>query len=422
LSDSASHIFRDAAIDRLSSPDQLDQLVGVTRPMDWLGAWGVGLALVVLLAWGVLGRVETRVGGDGVMVGAGGRVVEAAAGVGGRLGGVAVSVGDHVTQGQTIAQLLQADIASRQRSAQALLAQRQREYADLLAADAGETRAEDASDAAREAGFAQAEAAADDRAGVLARSVKTDEGLVKQGLATEPDLQQLRADLAAARQRAIEAHNAALALRAERLDRQSRRARDALAARYRVDDASRDIEQASEAQSREGRVISPIAGRVTEVKVSAGDYLPAGAPVAAIESTESTLQAVIFLPPDRGKEARPGQAVRIEPANVRRDEYGALIGRVVSVSAYPATPEGMAATLHNAELVNRFSRGGPPYAVVVRLLPDARAPSGYRWSSGRGPDLRISSGTLAHAEVVTREQPPIALLLPLLRRLSGTEG
>jgi HlyD family secretion protein len=78
--------------------------------------------------------------------------------------------------------------------------------------------------------------------------------------------------------------------------------------------------------------------------------------------------------------------------------------------------------LHNTELVTRFSRAGAPYAAVVQLQPDARTPSGYRWSSGRGPDQKISSGTLAHAEVVTRERRPIELLLPLLRRVSGAGG
>jgi HlyD family secretion protein len=141
--------------------------------------------------------------------------------------------------------------------------------------------------------------------------------------------------------------------------------------------------------------------------------------VAAVESDQNRLQAVIYLSPEDGKTARPGMHARIEPATVRRDEYGAMIGRIISLSAYPATPEGMAATLHNAELVSRFSHGGAPYAAVVQLEADPGAPSGYRWSSGRGPDLRITSGTLVHAEVVTRERRPLDLLLPLIRRVSG---
>jgi HlyD family secretion protein len=330
-------------------------------------------------------------------------------------------VGDRVAKGQRIARLAQGDIEARQTTALATAQERDREYADLAATAARETKAEDASDAARTSGFAQAAAAADDRAAVLARNIKTTETLVKQGLATQPDLEQMRADLSAARQRAIDARNAGLALGADRLDRQARRARELLAAQYRVNDAHRDAAQLTENLTRESDVIAPIAGRVTEVKVSPGAFLAAGAPVAAVESDQKRLQAVVYLSPDEGKTVRPGMRARVEPATVRRDEYGAVIGRIVSVSVYPATPEGMAATLHNPELVTRFSHGGAPYAAVVQLEADPGSPSGYRWSSGRGPAQRITSGTLVHAEVVTRERRPLDLLLPLIRRVSGSD-
>ena len=72
----------------------------------------------------------------------------------------------------------------------------------------------------------------------------------------------------------------------------------------------------------------------------------------------------------------------------------------------------MAAVLHNDTLVKRFSHEGAPYAAVVRLQRDATTASGYRWSSGKGPPIRLSSGTLVRAEVTTREQPPFDLVVP----------
>ena len=67
------------------------------------------------------------------------------------------------------------------------------------------------------------------------------------------------------------------------------------------------------------------------------------------------------------------------------------------------TPEGMAAVLHNEALVRRFSGEGAPYAVLVQLERDRAAVSGYRWSSGTGPPIRLTTGTLARAEITTRE-------------------
>jgi HlyD family secretion protein len=173
---------------------------------------------------------------------------------------------------------------------------------------------------------------------------------------------------------------------------------------------------------RGSRILSPAAGRVVEVKVSPGTVLTVGTPVIEIETAGRTLEATIFMPPDRGKNVRPGMVVHVEPTMIVREEFGAIIGQVVAISEFPVTPQGMAADLHNDTLVKRFSQDGAPYAAKVRLEPDSTTTSGYRWSSGKGPPLRLSSGTLARAEVTTREQAPIELVIPALKRLSGVGG
>src|SRR5262245_46145061 len=95
-------IFRAAAVERHSWPEQLDQLIDVTRPMDWVAAIAVGLGLVAVVSWSILGRIPTRVAGEGILVSDSGRVVDAVSSGAGRLVAVDVSVGDKVTQGQIV--------------------------------------------------------------------------------------------------------------------------------------------------------------------------------------------------------------------------------------------------------------------------------------------------------------------------------
>lgn len=422
MSQRPNSIFRQAAIDRLSSPDQLDHLVVITRPADWLAGAVVGVALLVLIGWGVLGRVPTRVAADGILVGAGGALVEASTTSGGRLAALHAAAGDRVARGQKLATLVQADLTDAETTALTLAAQRDAEYAELRATAEREARAESASDAARKIGFGQAEAAAQARVAVLTREIATTEGLVRQGLATQPDLEQMRVDLAASRQRAVDARNSALALDADRLQRDARRARDLQAAGFRMRDAQREADRLRARVGRESVIESPIAGRVTEIKVSPGAVVAAGAPVAVLETGQGRLQAVVYLPPDDGKQVKPGMTVRLEPSTVRREEYGVLLGRVESVSPFPATPEGMAASLHNTSLVERFRRRGAPYSAVIRLDADPRTASGYRWSSRRGPPEALVAGALVKAEVETRRRRPVELLLPLARRLARGPG
>jgi len=49
----------------------------------------------------------------------------------------------------------------------------------------------------------------------------------------------------------------------------------------------------------------------------------------------------------------------------------------------------------------------------------ADTPSGFRWSSSRGPDTIIGPGTLCSAQIVTRKQKPITLVFPFLKKLMG---
>ena len=113
--------------------------------------------------------------------------------------------------------------------------------------------------------------------------------------------------------------------------------------------------------------------------------LAVGTPVVAIESEGNKLEALIYIPAERGKNVKPGMQVRIEPSTVKREEFGTMIGTVVTVSDFPMTPQGMAAVLHNDNLVTRFSHDGAPYAATVsarsRTPPPSAAIAGR---SGRG--------------------------------------
>lgn len=65
-------IFRKGALERLSSPDQLDQLMPVTSARGWIALCGVALLIAAGIAWGFLGRIETNVEASGALVRTGG--------------------------------------------------------------------------------------------------------------------------------------------------------------------------------------------------------------------------------------------------------------------------------------------------------------------------------------------------------------
>jgi hypothetical protein len=158
-------------------------------------------------------------------------------------------------------------------------------------------------------------------------------------------------------------------------------------------------------------LVSAVDGIVLEVLVEPGMLVDRGTPVLHLDPLGSQLQAVIYVPVTAGKRIHPGMRVHLSPASVEAEEYGFMRGTVSFVSEYPASRSGMMALLENEYLVQMLSRG-PVLAVEVAPIPDADAPSGFRWSSGRGPAVPITSGTPCTARFLLGEQRPFQFLLP----------
>lgn len=97
-------LFRPEALERLSSPEQLDRLVQVTSPMGWLALLTTAVLLLSVVAWGFLGRLPLTVAGPGVLLRQGGLHTVPVM-VPGQLVDLLVEPGDVVSPGQVLARL-----------------------------------------------------------------------------------------------------------------------------------------------------------------------------------------------------------------------------------------------------------------------------------------------------------------------------
>jgi HlyD family secretion protein len=421
VTEGAERIFRASALQRAASPEQLDHLVTVTRPFDWLLASVICLALAAALGWGILGRIPSRTSGQGILAGSG-HVTDAVSAAAGRLGSVGVAVGDQVRHGQTIAQIAQTDTEEKYRSATEVFSERQRQYDDLTAKVKAELAVKAENFAKLENAFNQVIAATDQRVSYLTTDVANLEGLLAKGYTTRKNLEDRRLELTEAQQRRQDTQNEILKLRAQKTDLETQRDRDLQQSRFTLNEARRQMDELAGQLGRNSAVISPIDGRVLELKVSPGSVLSVGTPIISIEDESVKLEAVVYVPADQGKNIKPGMQVHVAPSTVKREEFGTMTGTVVNVSDFPMTPQGMSAVLHNESLVTLFSHDGAPYAVIVDLERDPSTASGYHWSVGKGPEISLTSGTLAKAEITTRNRRPLDLVIPLIKKLTGLDG
>ena len=51
-------VFREKSMERVSSPEQLNDYIRVTTPSIWLVLLGLVILLVGMLTWSIFGRVE----------------------------------------------------------------------------------------------------------------------------------------------------------------------------------------------------------------------------------------------------------------------------------------------------------------------------------------------------------------------------
>ena len=64
----AKEVFRKSALDKISSPDQLDKVLKVTSPMSWLALLGITLILVFVVVWSFTGSLPSTITASGVIV------------------------------------------------------------------------------------------------------------------------------------------------------------------------------------------------------------------------------------------------------------------------------------------------------------------------------------------------------------------
>jgi hypothetical protein len=161
-------------------------------------------------------------------------------------------------------------------------------------------------------------------------------------------------------------------------------------------------------------VRTPFAARVLEVLTTPGALVERGSPLVSVEPGDRPLEAVVYVAPADGKQIVPGATeARIALSTVRTEEYGFLLGRVASVSAYPVSEEGVMARLQNGSLARSLTSGGPVLEVRVTLMPDPASGSGLQWTSqGPPPNVSLSSGTLCTATFVLSRHNPVGRMLP----------
>jgi hypothetical protein len=156
-------------------------------------------------------------------------------------------------------------------------------------------------------------------------------------------------------------------------------------------------------------VTAPSPGTILAVSASPNQAVDSGAELLLLIPFGKPLQVAAFVPVSQLGGARPGMSVHVAPASVDPTRFGFVKGTIASVGAFPATAQELRQALGTDELVRSFTAPGPVVTVVITPTADANTPSGFAWSSPKGPPYPLTGGTFAKATIVLNSSHPFRL-------------
>jgi HlyD family secretion protein len=477
--DQKPSLFRKESLERLSSPERLDELMQVVSPKSWLPLTALGALVVAAAIWSVLGRIPVTVEGRGVLIYPR-TVVPLQSRSAGQLLTLHVKVGDVVKKGDVLATVDQVELRKQLKLARAKLAQLQNQDQDAnslqqkrytLDNKARQQQrqtlqqslkiVQDLTPILREKGLV---AIGRDRTNLQRRlqtlqellptykqRLENRQRLFREGAVADDTVLDARQQLDDARNSIDEAQSQLKQLDLKEADAlrqylqnvneikniqtqlreldskeasQAQQDLETTTSRQKeIQEVEREIAKLELQIDSNTQITSQHNGRILELAITPGQVINAGTRLGSIdaENPNSKLVGITYFPIGDGKKVQPGMTLQITPQTVKRERFGGIAGTVTNVSAFPITKESAASVIGNPEVVEGLAADKRDGLIQIYgdLKVDSATPSGYKWSSSTGPQMKITSGTTTTVRVKVEERAPITYALPILRSFSG---
>lgn len=417
-------LFRQVALDKLSSPDQLDNLLQVTSPRAWVSLVGIALLVTTLVVWSVLGSLPTKLPAQQCILVKSGGVATVTSSAAGRLSDLAVEPGDKVVRGQIIGRIDQYELLQKIKASEERLKEVQAQYTQVQAVAQQAKLLREATLSQQAQNLTAQVAAARQKLKLVKERIASQTSLYEQGLITKQTLISSQLELTSTLLEEETVKSQLKQIEVTRLDAQKQSENEVVQARNQVDDAKRTISAMLREAKNSTLIVSAYNGRVVEVKVAEGQLVERGSGLISIEASGqdiNEIEAYIYLPAADGKKVKNAMKVEISPSTTKREEFGFLPANITNVADYPSTDQGLMRVFGNEKVVQQLTGTLPPIQIIASLKPSLNTPSHYEWSTREGPPFAIQSGTLCSASITLSEQRPITLVMPILKKTLGMD-
>jgi HlyD family secretion protein len=466
------NLFRPEALEKLSSPEQLDFLVELVRPKDWVILATFGGLITVGLAWSIFGQIPVELEGKGILIQPD-AVIPLNAPINGQIKTLNVKSHQCIRKGRVLATLEPVELKEQLKLQRSKLIQLQAQAEDFANIQEQRIASEQVEIAASRTQLLRqlqttqsfspelktksinalqqqrinlqqrlknAQAMAPSlRDSLQKRQELADVGAISQSnliqaqqeynrtLETITDaqaqLKQTEATEVEIQQKytqnlnilgEIQTQLQQLETRHRRLEQEKLESRNNQI--NQIQEVKRNIDELETQIARNSQIISSFDGCLLEFAVTPGQVINRGDNLGRInvDGQQDTTIVVAYFPSGIQLNSLFDKEVAITPDSIS-DGEGAVMGKLISASILPVTAQGAATTLGNNEIVSNIvgSRGGKIEARIA-MERDLSTYSGYRWTSGKGPKVKLTPGKSVHVKIRLKERAPITFLIPML--------
>ena len=418
-----SKIFRKDALDKLQSPDRLNEMVQITSPRSWLALLGLAGILISAIIWGILGSIPVNISGRGILIQHGG-VIEVASSGSGVVKQIISREGDIIKQGEIVAYLFLPELEMQISNAKKKLKDIRTYYDELTSFDQKDLNMRKELTTQKGELQQQIILSNEDLIIFYEEKIKQQEQLRDEGLITKETLMQTRDNYLKLQQKNEALKSEMQKVGLDMFETEQKKQAEEKNMQMEIFELERKLDELNALLDLTGSIKSPIDGKVIEMLANTGSQITTGTLMMRVEqsSKNEELEAITYVGGNKGKRIEPGMKVKLSPSTVEVEEYGFIWGTVTYVSEYPSSYQGILRVLGNESLVQSFMSGNsPPIAVRLSLDKDSTTFSGYKWTSGAGPPTMIRTGTICQTKIEIDESSPLELLFVKVNKLKNVE-
>ena len=418
-----SKIFRKEVLEKLQSPDRLNEMVQITNPRSWLALIGISGIVFAALLWGFLGSIPESVNGRGILIQHGG-VVEVASSGTGAVSQIISREGDMVTKGQVVAYLFIPELELQIMSTKKKLEDIRNYYSQLTSFDQKDLNMRKNLTVQKQFLQQQMIESNEELIAFYQEKITQQEQLLREGLITKETLMQTQDKYFKLQQQNESLKSDLQMISLSMFETEQQKKTEEQNIQMQIFEWERKLDELKSLHELSASIKSPVNGKVVELLANTGNQISAGNVIMKVEQSSGNeiLEAITYVGSTEGKRIEPGMKVKLSPSTVEVEEYGFIWGTVIYVSEYPSSYQGMLRVLGNENLAQSFmTSSGPPIAVRLSLDKDSSTFSGFKWTSGQGPPIHVRTGTICQTRIEVDESSPIELLFVKFNKLKSVE-